>query len=121
MASGTEHRVGAAIALAAFQAHEDYRYLGHITGRTIAAAGGGLAFGTFPDLVEPAYRDPNHRRFFHSVALSLLLGLAVHRLYEWQPEDDADRFVRSLLLAAGGAYLIHLAMDAMTKRSLPLI
>lgn len=95
--------------------------VGHLTGRTIAAAFGGAVFGPSPDWVEPAYRDPNHRRFFHSVAFAALLALGLREVYRWQPETDGDRVIRGLLLIAGGAYLVHLAMDAMTKRSLPLI
>lgn len=121
MANGNEHRIGAAIALAVFQAREDYRQFGRITGRTIAAAGGGIAFGALPDLVEPAYRDPNHRRFFHSVAFAALLGFGLREVYRWQPETDGERVIRSLALIAGGAYLVHLAMDAVTARSLPMI
>jgi inner membrane protein len=76
--------------------------------------------GMLPDLAEPA-TSPHHRQFFHSLAFAALLGYSVYRLYQWDPETPQTHFLRVLGLVAGGAYLVHLALDATTKRSLPLI
>lgn len=84
--------------------------------------GGGLAamFGTLPDMVEPAYH-PNHRQFFHSLLFAALLGYVAYKLYQWKPEEPWQVGVRMLALIAIGAYLVHLAMDATTSKSLPVV
>lgn len=76
--------------------------------------------GTLPDLIEPA-TSPLHRQLFHSVAFATVVGVMLYRTYQWQPDTDSGRVTRHILLFAGAAYLIHLAMDSMTPRSLPLI
>lgn len=76
--------------------------------------------GTLPDLIEPA-TSPHHRQFFHGVMFAAVVGVALCRTYQWQPDTDAGRITRHVLLFAGAAYLIHLAMDSTTPRSLPLI
>ncbi len=85
-------------------------------------AGGGLAavFTKLPDVLEPAV-NPNHRQFFHSVAFALLVGAGWKTLYDLKPETDDGRFWRKVGMIAAGAYLCHLALDATTTRSLPLI
>lgn len=84
--------------------------------------GGGLAglMGSLPDWIEPA-NHPNHRQFFHSLLFALGLGYGMKKLYDWHPDDPWYRLARVLGLIAGGAYLTHLAMDACTAKSLPLI
>lgn len=87
-----------------------------------AAAGciGGYCFGTLPDWVEPA-TSPNHRQFFHSLMFAGLVGYGLYRLYQWDPDSAEEKVLRFIGLAAGGAYLVHLSLDAMTPRSLPLV
>lgn len=114
-----EHRISAALALAtagATFAPTDEDRLPH------AAAGcvGGYCLGTLPDLIEPA-TSPHHRQFFHSVVFALLIGYGVYKAYKWEPETPESNFVRGICLLAGGTYLVHLALDATTKRSLPTI
>lgn len=113
------HRVGAAIAVgSAFLAAESQREeLSHapVTGTAIAATCANL-----PDLLEPA-TNPHHRQFFHGVAFGGIVGYGMYKAYQWQPETDFDRFVRLCLLAAGAGVLIHLAMDSVTPRSIPLL
>jgi membrane-bound metal-dependent hydrolase YbcI (DUF457 family) len=75
---------------------------------------------SLPDLLEPALH-PNHRKFFHSVALFAGLGYGLHRLYKWDAQDDWQRLLRMAGLVAGAAYLAHLTRDALTAKSLPLI
>jgi hypothetical protein len=78
---------------------------------------GGYCFGTLPDLVEPA-TNSNHRQFFHRVVIAVAIGYGLYRLYRWDPETPFKQIVRILALLAGGAYLVHLGMDATTRRSL---
>lgn len=86
-----------------------------VVGASIAAAA-----GTLPDVLEPA-ANPHHRQFFHRVVLLTAICASVYRAYKWEPRSDCDRWVRTVLLAAGGAYLVHLVMDGCTPRSLPLV
>lgn len=118
MPNAVTHRFGAAITLAIAAAHEDQN--GVQTSRPLAAACVGAALGTLPDVLEPALH-PNHRDFFHSLACAGLIGLVFHRLYRWETKTEGEALTRFLLLAAGGAFLTHLAMDAFTSKGLPLV
>lgn len=73
-----------------------------------------------PDMLEPAIH-PHHRQFFHSLAFVGLIGFGMYKLYEWETKTDQEKLLKFCLLVAGGSYLIHLAMDACTRRSLPLL
>lgn len=117
--NATAHRISAALALAtagASLAPTDEDRLPH------AAAGcvGGYCLGTLPDLLEPA-TSPNHRQFFHSLFFAALVGYGIYRAYKWEPETSEGKVIRGVCLIAAGAYLVHLALDATTMRSLPAI
>ena len=86
----------------------------------IAVGAAAACLPSLPDVLEPALH-PNHRKFFHSVALFAGLGYGLHRLYKWEAEDDLQRLLRVAGLLAGAAYLAHLTRDAFTAKSLPLI
>ena len=75
---------------------------------------------SLPDLFEPAV-NPNHRQLFHSVAMFGAIGYGMWKLNHWKPEDDWQRLLRVLGLVGGAAYLSHLARDAFTAKSLPMI
>ena len=81
----------------------------------------GAFLGRLPDMIEPALRHPNHRQFFHSITALCALGIGMHKAYHWEPQDKFKKTIRGILLVGGAAYLSHLALDAITKRSLPLI
>jgi len=81
----------------------------------------GAFLGRLPDMIEPSLRNPNHRQFFHSMIALSLLGTGMHKLYHWYPQDSIERLLRGLLLLGGAAYLSHLALDALTSKSLPLL
>lgn len=120
MACVNEHRLFNLLAVSAASAIVEGQ-----NGRapTAAALAMGLAAAclpSLPDILEPALH-PNHRKFFHSWAVVGLLGCGMYRLYDWQPEDGWDRSIRVAGLALGAAYLAHLARDAFTTKSLPLI
>lgn len=86
----------------------------------IGAALAGI-LGTLPDKLEPAIANPHHRQFFHSVTLAVIVGAYEWHVWNWQPQDEWEEYLRLFLLAAGGAYLSHLVADACTRRSLPLL
>lgn len=77
-------------------------------------------FTNLPDILEPA-TSPNHRGVFHSLAFAALLGSCLYRLNQWQTETELESLLRGLGMIAVSAYLIHLALDFTTAKSLPLI
>ena len=81
----------------------------------------GALFGKLPDWLEPSINNPHHRQLFHSWLAMGTVVYGLKRAYEWQAMDTSEAFLRGLVLAAGGAYLSHLAVDATTARSLPWI
>ena len=87
----------------------------------IAAPAVGLLFGKSPDVIEPAFKNPNHRQFFHSIAFACAVGFGLKKVYDWEPEDGFEKAIRLLTLCAGIGYLSHLMLDATTPKSLPLI
>jgi inner membrane protein len=112
----------------------------------LAGTFGGYVGGIAPDVLEPAL-DPNHRDLFHSVMVGGAVGAAVIADWhascrQWAAECDAraaaapigsdlrrSEELTALLwrLAAGflvgfvAGYVSHLALDAGTARSVPLI
>lgn len=86
----------------------------------IAAGAAAACLPSLPDWIEPAVH-PNHRQFFHSVAFGALVGYGVYRTWHWAPQDDWGKLARIVALVGGSAYLAHLARDAFTTRSLPMI
>ncbi len=81
----------------------------------------GAILGRLPDMIEPAFRNPNHRQFFHSITVLGLMGTGMLKVYRWDPQDEFEKIIRAALLIGGAAYLSHLALDALTSKSLPLI
>lgn len=100
--------------------HADERTRRQVTAWPIAGAGLAAVATNLPDILEPAV-NPHHRQFFHSLAFAGLLIVSGIALYDWQPETDEGRFWRKAGLIGLGAYLCHLALDATTPRSLPLL
>lgn len=119
MANGGTHRFAAAIAVGGILAHLENEN-GRHTVKPIFGAGVAAALANLPDKLEPAIH-PHHRQFFHSIVCAVGVGIAGLKLYEWQPEEDWKKALRFVFLAGCGAYLIHLALDACTAKSLPLI
>lgn len=69
-----------------------------------------------PDLLEPA-DSPNHRRFFHSLAMTALVAYAITGKHTraW----PAAKLLFLGIMALG--YLSHLAADACTPRSIRFV
>lgn len=118
MPNAASHRFGAAITIGAISAYSEHKN-GQSTFKPLAHSALAAACGTLPDILEPAFH-PNHRRFFHSVGFAGLLGYGMYELYKWETEDEFYQFLKGLGLVIGGAYLVHLAMDASTPKSLPV-
>ncbi|MDR3483179.1 MAG: metal-dependent hydrolase [Burkholderiaceae bacterium] len=120
MSSSSTHRLTAA--LVAFVATAVAANDARIRDLPHPVLAGGLAsvLTNLPDWIEPA-TNPHHRQFFHSIIFAGGIAYGMKRAYQWIPQDDGERFMRHLLLIAGGAYLTHLALDATTRRSLPFI
>lgn len=113
------HQLTAGAAVGLFLAHHEQKQ-GQATAGPLVSATASALLTKLPDLIEPA-TSPNHRQFFHSLVFAGAVGLGVHHLHGWQPEDDMGKFLRWLGLVAGAAYLIHLALDFTTAKSLPLV
>jgi len=117
--NAAEHRLGSAILLGSLAASLNKDPEKVVTNTAVVCAGG-YCFATLPDMLEPA-TNPHHRQFFHGLVFAGALGYGLYKLYQWGPESPEGRFLRAFGLIAGGSYLIHLAFDATTKRSLPLV
>lgn len=77
-------------------------------------------FTNLPDVLEPA-TSPNHRAVFHSLAFAGVLGICLYQLNQWQTENAFESLLKGVGMLAMSAYLIHLALDFSTAKSLPLI
>lgn len=121
MANATAHRLGAGLTVGLTSlAHELKRGADADFFRPVAASSLAALAGTLPDILEPA-TSPNHRQVLHGVAFAVAIGYGMYKLYRWEPADEWGKFFRFVGLVIGGAYLVHLAMDACTPASLPLI
>lgn len=117
--NGPTHRLAAGIAVGFFVAKGEGA-TGQPTSKPFLCGAAAAVFTNLPDVLEPA-TSPNHRQFFHSLAFAALLGAGLYKLYEWEPRTDGERLLKGLAALAGSAYLIHLALDATTRKSLPLL
>jgi len=121
VANAIAHRLGAGLTVGFTSlAYELNRGEQADFGRPLAASSIAALAATLPDILESA-TSPHHRQVLHSVAFAGALGYGMYKLYRWEPQDDWGRFLQFIGLAAGGAYLVHLAMDACTPASLPLV
>jgi len=77
---------------------------------------GGLA-GIAPDILEPA-TGPNHRSFFHSIILLIMLGYWNQKVWESQNLTEDQKLIISSLSAAYGS---HLMTDSVTPKGIPFI
>ncbi len=149
MAKRSEHLfwggiAGAGICLATAALNQKKLSLPELIGAILS----GTLAATFPDRLEPAIH-PNHRAFFHSVAfagvgLPPLWAMAQqtrarhlraasfcewqaahaqsqHDIASWQEQVEFHKFFAGVLLGLIPGYASHLAADAATPKSLPLI
>lgn len=119
MANGPAHQLVAALTVGSAMMYDESRR-NEKTATPLAGAVFAAMATKLPDVLEPPHH-PHHRQFCHSWLFAAGLGVAIHQLHQWQPNDEWKKSARLVLLVSGYAYLIHLAMDAVTARSLPLI
>ncbi len=119
MANGPTHQLVAALTIGGVLVHNENQY-GEKTLKPLAGAAVAAVVTNLPDILEPALH-PHHRQFFHSIAFASVLGRGIYELHQWKPDEDWEKAVRFLALVSGYAYLVHLAIDAFSARSLPLI
>jgi inner membrane protein len=117
--NGPTHRLVAGAATCAYLMHQEAKD-GQPTVKPFLGAAAAAALTGLPDILEPA-TSPNHRAFFHSLAFAGLLGMGMKKMYDWEPETDGKKLLGQIALVAGTAYLIHLALDFTTRKSLPLV
>jgi hypothetical protein len=101
--NGSMHRLVAGVTVGLYLADQEAK-AGPPTLKPIIGGAAATFFTNLPDILEPA-TSPNHRVFFH----------------KWETETESDKFWRSVGLLSASAYLIHLALDFTTRKSLPLI
>lgn len=82
-----------------------------------AGVGIGLVTGILPDRIEPA-TNPNHRGFFHSYFLSLLMFIGLLKTLD---NNQLNPAIKVLTFSAIAGYCSHLALDGATPKSLPMI
>ena len=119
MANGVTHRITAAVTVGAACVHAE-RNQQEKTLMPIAGAGLATVLTNLPDVIEPALH-PNHRQFFHSFLFAGTVAWAGYQAYKWVPETPFEEALRFVLMVGAGAYLVHLALDARTAKSLPLV
>jgi membrane-bound metal-dependent hydrolase YbcI (DUF457 family) len=119
MSNALAHRTGAAVLVGGYllarDVQEEKNTHAPVTGSLLASI-----CTNIPDWLEPAV-NPHHRQFFHSIAFAAMIGGGMYKLSQWKTQTDGEKLLKFCLMVAGGAYLAHLAMDACTKRSLPLL
>lgn len=120
MACAAEHAQFNFFAFAAVCATAQRREGRTVDGTPVVMGAAAACLPSLPDWLEPALH-PNHRKFFHSATVFVGLSFAMHRLYKWETQDDWEKLARAVGLVAGAAYLAHLARDAFTAKSLPIL
>ena len=113
------HRAVAALAVGGALAYDE-KQKRQATLKPIAGAGIAALTTNLPDILEPAI-NPHHRQVFHSFLVAIAVGYTWKELYRWQPEENGDKALRFILMTGCAAYLIHLALDSLTSRSIPLV
>lgn len=96
-----------------------------LLGDILLSASAGSVAGILPDLLEPPI-SPNHRDLFHSYVFGALVGYSGVKLFQSLTErfnslDDAQRVFMIIALAVVAAFVLHLLMDSLTAKGLPLL
>lgn len=119
MSNAIAHRAGAAVLIGGFLLAQENQK-GETTHKPLTGSIVASICTNIPDWLEPALH-PHHRQFFHSIAFAAMIGGSMYKLSQWETQTEGEKLLKLCLMVAGGAYLVHLAMDACTKRSLPLL
>lgn len=119
MPNAIAHRAGAAAIVGGFLLAQESQER-KSTHKPLAGAAVASICTNIPDWLEPA-SHPHHRQFFHGLAFAAMIGFGMYKLSKWEAQTEGEKLLKFCLMVAGSAYLVHLAMDACTKRSLPLM
>ncbi|MDH5571525.1 MAG: metal-dependent hydrolase [Gammaproteobacteria bacterium] len=119
MPNATAHRLVAGLAVGSASAYIENQN-GENTYKPLVHGVLAAAFGTLPDILEPACH-PNHRQFFHSFGFAGMLGYGMYRLSKWETNDEFEKAAKKIGQIAIGACCIHLLMDSTTPKLLPII
>lgn len=117
--NGRTHQIAASVAIGGFLAYKEYQ-AGEQSLKPFIGAGLAAFATRLPDFLEPA-DHPNHRQFFHSLTFAAMLGGVLIELNAWRAQTDFEKILKFSLLVAVNAYLVHLALDFITPKSLPLL
>lgn len=113
------HRITAGAAIFLVMAHQE-EVVGENTAWPLAGGVAASVLTCLPDRIEPAI-NPNHRQFFHSLMFAVGLGYCFLKIRQLEPESKEGAIIRKIALVGIAAYLVHLALDATTAKSLPLV
>ena len=127
MSNKSVHLAGAGIVVNAKEGYSLYKDVKHgqsidlvtILKRLAIANTAGAVGVMLPDILEPA-TDPNHRKFFHSIAIGTLLIIFFVLLYK-KIISIENEDVKRVLSYLGIGYGVHLAQDGCTPMGLPLV
>jgi len=95
----------------------DFNYL-DLVGKSLLGAGLAGIGARLPDILEPA-NNPNHRKFFHSVAVGM--GVTYAQLEAKRKLQNKDDFWTEVVSSVGLGYVVHLLQDSQTPKGLPII
>lgn len=113
------HQIVASLAIGVYLAYKEYQ-AGEQSLKPFAGAALAAWATKLPDILEPP-DHPNHRQFCHSLTFATMLGCTLIELNAWQAQTDFEKALKFSLLVIVNAYLVHLALDFTTTKSLPLI
>ena len=130
MPNGQTHVVTAMIAggvTSLILQQKNPKYTGGHT--ALAVAIGGVS-GRLPDVIEPAI-NPNHRSFFHSYLIGFFLVYIGRNIYNFLIQKESEevdekkidwvKVITFIVFIGIAAYIIHLLLDAFSRKGLPLI
>lgn len=120
MACAAEHAQFNLFAVMATTAVVRSHETGILDGIPVAMGVATALLPSLPDLLEPAVH-PNHRGFFHSVAMGVAVAYGMRRAYRWETKSDWERLARVVAMVGCAAYIGHLVRDAFSAKSLPLV
>jgi len=87
-----------------------------LEGVVLSVVAGGL-IALLPDIIEPPL-NPNHRGFLHSLTLLAIMFYGNKKALE---NFNLDPDLKIVITVLSGGLISHLALDAFTPKSLPLI
>lgn len=85
-------------------------------GELLLDSGLGFLLASLPDWLEPA-RNPNHRKFAHSLVMMGLVGYSAFGKHTKNMDEDFKKVIQAFAIS----FISHLCADSTTKKSIPII